>query len=134
MQVTRYSAPSRSSSSSGSVSVDYSGMDEHIQRQDALGAARDAKFAALYDGDVKGGIGAGNRIRDLLKAVRTYSPEVDERDPVQMVSPLARVTSTSSSNSSSGDGGSVDMEPEDSGTAPVGDQAGRGRRRMNNQV
>lgn len=121
MQVTRYSNPSYSQSSSSSTSYDYSGQDEHIKRQDALGEMRDAKFGAFYDGDVKNSIGYGNKIRDLLKAVRAHSPFASERDPVQVVNPLVRVTSQSSSSNSSGDGGTVEGLLPESGTEPIMD-------------
>jgi hypothetical protein len=118
MQITSYTGPSYSQSSSGSSSYDYSGLDEHLARQEALGAARAGKFKALYSGDVQAGVEAGNRIRDLLKAVQAHSPQADERDPVQMVNPLVRVTSESSSSNSSGSAASGQFTPEDSGTAP----------------
>ena len=131
MQTTRYTGPSYSQSSSGSVSYDYAGMDEHLARQAALGTARDEKFNALYSGDVQAGVGAGNRIRDLVKAVRAHSPQADERDPVHMVNPLVRVSSESGSTSASGDAGSGEFEPEGSGTAP---QVAMGRKRRLGQV
>lgn len=99
-----YNSPNSSSSSSTSESYDYSGLDEHLKRQEMLAGQRDAKFAALYGGDVAGSVAAGSRVRDLLKAIRMHSPDATERDPSQMVNPLVRVTSRSTSNSSSSDG------------------------------
>lgn len=102
--VTSYTGPHSRSDSSSSVSYDYSGQDQHIKRQDEVGALRDAKFAANYSGDIPGAIGAANRIRDLLKAVRVHTPTATERDPVQMVNPLRRVASESQSSSTSASG------------------------------
>jgi hypothetical protein len=118
MQMTRYTGPSYSQSGSSSTSYDYAGLDEHIKRQDALGAARDEKFNALYSGDVQAGVGAGNRIRDLLKAVRAHAPGADERDPHHIVNPLVRISSTSGSSSMSGDSGSGEFMPEAPGVEP----------------
>jgi hypothetical protein len=131
MQTTRYTGPSYSQSSSGSVSYDYAGMDEHVARQAALGAARDEKFDALYSGDPQSAVKAGNRIRDLVKAVRAHSPQADERDPIQMLNPLVRVSSESGSTSASGDAGGGEFEPAGSGTAP---QVALGRKRRFGQV
>lgn len=105
--LTRYSAPS--SSSSTSESYDYSGFDDHIKRQDAIGALRDGKFAALYGGDVAGAVSSGNKIRDLLKTVRANTPNATERDPVQLTTPLVRVSSRSSSSNAGGADFSGDM-------------------------
>lgn len=97
---SRYTAPGYSSSRSSNVSYDYEGLDDHIKRQDALAATRDAKFASLYGGDVAGSVVAGNKIRDLLKTLRANAPGTTERDPYQIASPLVRVSSQSSSNKS----------------------------------
>lgn len=112
--LTRFSGPS--SSSSSSESYDYSGFDDHIKRQDAIGALRDNKFSAMYGGDVMGAVSSGNKIRDLLKSVRANTPNATERDPVQLATPLVRVSSTSRNASADGanfEGNSHRMEPLD---------------------
>lgn len=103
----QYSAPSSSSSSSSSTSYDYSGLEDHLKRQDALAGLRDQKFQSLYGGDVAASVVSGNRIRSLLDAVRQHAPGATERDPMQIVSPLVRVSSESSSRSGNYDGGSA---------------------------
>lgn len=105
--VTRWSAPSASSSSSDSVSYDYSGFDDLVKRQDALGALRDNKFASMYSGDVPSAVTAGNKIRDLLVAIRHHAPGATERQPVQLVTPLVRTASRSSSTNNSMSGGDM---------------------------
>lgn len=117
--IKSYKAPDSSSSSSSSASYDYSGLDEHLKRQEMLAGQRDAKFGALYNGDVAGSVAAGSRVRDLLKAIRMHAPGADERDPIQMVNPLVRVSSTSSSTSNSSDGGSWGGDNEHGQVAPL---------------
>lgn len=100
-QLTSYQSPSSSWSSSLRETFDYSGLDEHTKRQDLVGQLRDAKFQSHYAGDVAGGVAKGNQIRDLLAAIKVHAPEATERDPVKIVSPLARVASRETSNSGS---------------------------------
>lgn len=108
--LTRLSAPSSSSSSSESESYDYSGLDDHIKRQDAIGALRDNKFASLYAGDVAGSVTAGGKIRNLLAAVRANAPDATERDPNKIASPLVRITSRSTNTSNQAGGGGVEFD------------------------
>ena len=124
--LTRVAGPSASSSQSSSKSSDYSGLDDLIKRQDAISAGRDDKFASLYSGDIAGSVTSGNRVRDLVRAVRAHAPNADERNPMQVSQPLSRITSESSSSSSNNDGGSIegqhasyDMTP---GGSPMGGQ------------
>lgn len=114
--LTQVSGPSFQQKTDSSVSYDYSGLDDHLKRQDAVGAMRDAKFAALYSGDVASSATARNKIRDLLGQVRAYSPNATERSPVLQVAPLVRVSSQSSGQSSSLDAGSFQGNHGDTGT------------------
>lgn len=100
-QLTSYQSPDASWSSSRRETYDYSGLDDHINRQDLIGQLRDSKFQSYYTGDVAGGVSKGNQIRDLLSAVKANAPAATERNPVQVVSPLVRVTSTDTSHSGS---------------------------------
>lgn len=100
------SSPSNSTSNSSSRSYDYSGYDDHLKRQDALANARDAKKAALYDGDVKSSMLAGNKVRELVNYLRRDAPGTTEENPYQFKGPLSRVSSESVSTSRSGGGGS----------------------------
>lgn len=104
--LTSYTGPHSQSQSSSSATYDYTGLDQNLKRQEEVGALRDAKFAANYNGDIAGAVGAGNRIRDLLTTMRAYTPNATERNPVQMVNPLVRVSSTRSESGSSGSDGS----------------------------
>lgn len=99
--LTSYQSPSSSWSSSLRETYDHSGLDDHIKRQDLVGQLRDSKFQSYYAGDVAGSVSRGNQIRDLLSAVRANAPEATERNPVQIVSPLVRVTSRDSNASGS---------------------------------
>jgi hypothetical protein len=120
--LTRYSAPSTSSQSSSSESYDYSGQDDLTKKQDAIGALRDAKFEANLKGDPSA-VTAGNKVRELVKAVRTYLPGATERDPGPSLTPLVRVTSRNSSGSSSFGGGGWEGQPEPQGRNGGGQQA-----------
>jgi hypothetical protein len=102
--LTAYTASPASSQSSSSKSYDYSGLDDLAKKQDAIGALRDAKFEANFRGDPSA-VTAGNKVRDLVKAVRAHLPAASERDPGQSLSPLVRVTSETSSGSASAGGG-----------------------------
>jgi hypothetical protein len=118
-QAFEYSAPRAESQSSFSESYDYSGLEDHLKRQDAVGAMRDAKFAALYGGDLAGSVSAGNKIRELLSAVRQNAPGATERNPNQIAAPLVRVASRSTSSSSGmGGGGFKQAEQDGAGFQP----------------
>lgn len=112
-QAFEYSAPRSESQSSLSETYDYGGLEDHLKRQDAVGAMRDAKFAALYGGDVAGSVSAGNKIRELLSAVRQNAPGATERDPNKIVAPLVRVASRSTSSSSGMGGGGFKQAAQD---------------------
>lgn len=99
--LTSYQSPSSASSSSQRETYDYSGLDDHIKRQDLVGQLRDAKFQSHYAGDISGSVSKGNQIRDLLTAIKANTPSATERNPVQIVSPLVRVTSRDTSSSGS---------------------------------
>lgn len=110
-----YSAPSSSSDSQMSEQYDYSGLDDHIKRQDTIGSLRDQKFAKLASGDVLGAQATGNQIRDLLAAVKANAPSATERNPNQIAAPLVRTTSRSVSSSSKSGGGGFEGMPEPQG-------------------
>lgn len=103
-----------SSSGSSSTSYDYSGLDDHLKRQDAVEGLRGSKFAALYAGDIVSSTDAANRLRGLVSQLRTVAPGTDERDPHQLKRPLVTVSSqsSSSSNQSQGPEFSVGDPPE----------------------
>jgi hypothetical protein len=117
-QAFEYSAPRSESQSSLSETYDYGGLEDHLKRQDAVGAMRDAKFAALYSGDVAGSVSAGNKIRELLSAVRQNAPGATERNPNQIAAPLVRVASRSTSSSNSGGGGGFKQAEQDGAGVP----------------
>lgn len=100
----QYTAPRADASSSLSETYDYSGLDDLTQKQGALRSLRDAKFEANFKGDPSA-VTAGNKIRDLLQAVREHLPGATERDPGPSLSPLVRVASRSTSNSIDTGGG-----------------------------
>lgn len=81
----------RTRQSSGSTTYDYSGLEEHLKRQDAISQLGGQKFAALYGGDIAGSVDAGNRIRGLLSSVRANAPGATERNPMQVTNPLVKV-------------------------------------------
>ena len=119
--LTRYSAPSTSSQSSSSESYDYSGLDDLTKKQDAIGALRDAKFEANFRGDPSA-VTAGNKVRELVKAVRSHLPTATERDPGPSLAPLVRVNSRNSSSSSSFGGGGWEGQQEPQGRNAGGQQ------------
>jgi hypothetical protein len=88
-----------SSSSSESTSYDYSGLQRHLEAQDEVDKLRQAKYQALYGGDVAGSVAAGGRIRSLLGVINANAPGATEKSPYTIVDPLAKVSSTSSQNS-----------------------------------
>lgn len=98
---------SSSQSGGSSTTYDYSGLDSHIKRQDALDQMRGSKFAALYGGDIAASTEAGNKIRHLLKTLRPNAPGTTEREAGQITSPLVRIASTSSRDSSDSSGPTV---------------------------
>lgn len=120
-QAAKYSFPSSSSSSSRSTSYDYSGFDDLVKRQDALGATRDARFSALYNGDIAGSVSAGNKVRDLLSAIRAHAPGATEHSAIQAVTPLVRVSSQSSSSNSDYDAGGAEFAGNDNSAMSVPD-------------
>lgn len=120
--MTRFSVsgPSSSVKSDYSNRYDYSGLSEHIKRQDAVSGLRDEKFDALYDGDPKAAVKAGNRIRDLVSALRMNDPSAGERQPVTVANPLAKLEAESVESSvSSGAGGYSWEAPGGAGDAGI---------------
>ena len=103
-------------SSSFSINYDYSGLDELIKRQDAVGDLRGAKRSALYGGDVAGAMAAGGKIRDLVSYIRAHNPLAPEDNPIAASAPQRRIDSMSGSASSSG--GSGRRAAIDTPTAP----------------
>lgn len=101
-----FRAPSSSMSSSSSVDYDYTGLDEHLKKQDQLAGLRDKRFADAYGGDVKGMVVAGNQIRDLLAYLRQNAPGTTLRSPMQVANPLVRVKGANQSDSQSSEGAS----------------------------
>ena len=98
--LTRYSGGGGSQSSSDSTSYDYSGLAEHLKAQDEVDQLRDAKYQALYGGDVAGSVAAGNRIRSLLGVINSNAPGATEQNPHSVVDPLVKVSATSSHTAS----------------------------------
>lgn len=96
--------PSSSSKSEYARRYDYSGLDEHIKRQDAVSALRDEKFDALYENPLKA-VKAGNRIRDLVSSLRMNDPLATERNPVTVSNPLVKLESESGGTSVASDAG-----------------------------
>ncbi len=103
--ITSLSGPSSESSGDISENFDYSGLDDHIKRQDEIGALHSAKYGQLYGGDVAGSVQAGQRIRGLLKQVQAFSPNATEADPYQRLKPLALLGSYSMSSNHKSDSG-----------------------------
>lgn len=91
-----YSAPGGSSSRSSSTSYDYSGADEILKRANEANQLAVARQGQLYDGDIKGSMVGGQRIRYLLSSLKDITP--------------VRVSSQSDSSSSNADGGSMKQE------------------------
>lgn len=116
---------SRNISGSSSRSYDYSGFDDHIQRQDALASARDQKKAALYGGNPVQALLSGNRVRELVSLLKRDAPGTTEKDPYQFKTPLSRLSSESSSYSQSSDPGgfSYEGEQEEYRSSPGGEKA-----------
>ena len=110
--LTRVTGPSSSQSGSSSTSYDYSGLDDLIKRQDAVSGGRDEKFSALYGGDVAGSVTAGNKVRDLVQAIRAHVPDASERNPMRMSQPLSRVSSQSNSTSMDSSAGGYEGQHE----------------------
>lgn len=98
--LTTFTGGGGSSSGSESVSYDYSGMQRHLEAQDEVDKLREAKYQALYGGDVAGSVAAGGRIRSLLDVINANAPGATEQNPYTVVDPLAKVSSTSSQKSS----------------------------------
>jgi hypothetical protein len=96
-----YRAQSRSSSGSSSVSYDYSGLKDHLARQDVVADAAAKKKAALMQGDYTSAMGAADRIRQLVGMLRKSAPDTTERDPYRLKDPLAKVDRMSSQGSRS---------------------------------
>jgi hypothetical protein len=105
------SGPSSSSRSEYARRYDYSGLDEHIKRQDAVAGLRGSKFKAGMQGDIEGISEAGGRIRDLVAALKMNSPEASEQNPVTMANPLVKLESESGGQSSSSDAGGYQLAP-----------------------
>lgn len=93
--LTHVKGPSSSAQTSGSVSYDYSGMDDRAKKLDAIEQLRPAKYQALYNGDVAASTTIEQRIRDLVGAVA--NPRI----------PMVRVASSQRSTSTSGDSGEI---------------------------
>lgn len=93
-----------SASGSSSRSYDYSGLEDHVKRQDAVEGLRGSKFGALYAGDIVSSVDAANRLRGLVSQLRTVAPGSDERDPHQLKVPLVKLNSESSSSSNQSQG------------------------------
>lgn len=102
---------STSISGSSSRSFDYTGMDDHVQRQDAVASARDAKKSALYGGDPVQAMLAGNKVRELLSILRRDTPGATEQNPHVIKRPLVRVSSMSDSYSQSTNPGGSEYKP-----------------------
>lgn len=98
--LTKYSAPSQRGETSRSATYDYSGLDDHIKRQDAVSALKGEKFSALYGGDVAGSVAAGQKIRGLVDHLRLTAPDTTERDPHKVAMPHVVVKSESAGSSS----------------------------------
>ena len=132
-----YSGPSSSSRSEYSRRYDFSGLGEHIKRQDAVGSLRDEKFDALYRGDPAAAVKAGNRIRDLVSALKINAPTAGERNPVAVANPLVKVESESGSSSSSSESGGFQLGAPGDGEfddAMPGDAQAVGVRKRNDGV
>jgi hypothetical protein len=115
----RTTGPSGSSSSSRSVSFDYSGLDDALKKQDELAQTSHSKYQQLYSGDVAGSVSSSQRIRDLLAQLSAHAPGVSEKSPYQISSPLSRVSSVSTSSSSDFDTGAAQSEPGDLPALPM---------------
>lgn len=95
---------SSSQSGSSSVNYDYSGLEDHIKRQDAVEALRGQKFSALYAGNIPAAIEAGSKVRSLVGALQKVDPDTTERDPHRITGPLVKISSSSSSSNQSSEG------------------------------
>lgn len=114
--LTQLRGGSSSRSGQRSATYDYSGLEDHIKRQDAVEALRGSKFASLYAGDVAGAVDAGNKVRGLVSRLRSVAPGTDERNPHQLAMPL--VTVRSESQSDSGSSGGPEARWDGPGPAP----------------
>jgi hypothetical protein len=97
--------PSSSSSSQFSQQYDYSGLEDHLKRQEDLASLADAGRSALYDGDVRSGLSASRRIPALLQTLRAVAPDTTTQRPRQLINPLSKVTSSSGSSSANTEAG-----------------------------
>lgn len=107
---TRFSGAGGSSSSGGSVSYDYSGLDEIRKRQNEANQLAVARQAQLYDGDIKGSMTGGQRIRYLLSSLSDIEP--------------VRVSSVSKNNSSSDSGPTYEAGVKTPAEPPVTSRGG----------
>lgn len=99
MPLAGLKGPSASRSSSYSAQYDYGGLEDHLKRQEEVAGLRGSKRSALRRGDIDAAMDSGERIRELLGALRVYTPDATERRPIQIVAPLARMSSENSSSS-----------------------------------
>jgi hypothetical protein len=116
--LTSYRGPSQRLSSSGRVSLDYSGAEDIAAKRDALLGGRDAKFASLYAGDIASSVAAGNRIRDLVGALRSYGLPADERDAAPYALPEVRPSSIDNSATVDNDGAAFGWAPPEGPLQP----------------
>lgn len=101
--------PGQSSSSERSETYDYSGLEDHIKRQDAVEALKGQKFAAYYAGDIPAAVEAGSKIRTLVAGLRRLAPGTTESNPNQVSMPHAVVRSSSVSGSNRSEGPMVEF-------------------------
>lgn len=107
---SKVSGPSRSERSEYSRRYDYSGLAEHLKRQDAVSGLRASKNRAIAEGDYMSAGEAGQKIRDLVSALRINTPEASERNPVTVANPLVKVEAESYGSSSSSDSGGYEAK------------------------
>jgi hypothetical protein len=113
-------------SSDTSEQFDYSGLEDHLKRQQDVASMRDAKFGSLYSGDVASSMAAGSRIRELVDALRANAPGTTERRPLQIVNPLSKVASRSTESSTKSEGGIAEFEKKGGGFDVPNVQGGAG--------
>lgn len=111
---TTFSAPGGSSSRSSSTSYDYGGQDEILKRLNEANQLGVARQGQLYDGDIKGSMVGGQRIRYLLSSLKDITP--------------VRISSQSDSSSSNADGGSVQQSVTHPAEPPITSSDGEGRK------
>jgi hypothetical protein len=109
----KYTGGSTSQSGESSVTYDYSGLEDHIKRQDAVDALRGSKFTALYSGDIPASIEAGSKIRNLVSGLRRAAPGTTERNPQQVSMPHVVAKNISSSSSMRSDSPGFEFGPEE---------------------